>query len=65
VNGFLAIPLTVGQTVRVAIDGTAVVREFVVPGPPNSLFDLLQAIATANDPFTVQVPPPFLTRRSL
>lgn len=65
VNGFLAIPLVVGQTVRVAIDGTALVREFVVPGPANSLFDLLQALATATDPFTVQVPPPFLTRRSL
>jgi hypothetical protein len=65
VNGFLAIPLAVGQTVRAAIDGTALVREFVVPGPANSQFDLLQAIATAPDPFTVQVPPPFLTRRSL
>lgn len=64
-NGFLQIPLIVGATVRVAIDGTALVREFVVPGPSGSSFDLLQVMASASDPFTVQVPPPFLTRRSL
>lgn len=64
-NGFLAVPLVVGATVRVAIEGTAFVREFVVPGTAGSSFDLLAVMATAPDPFTIQVPPPFLTRRSI
>ncbi len=63
-NGFLQFPLVVGSVVRVAIDGSALVREFTVPGSPGSSFDLLTVMAAAPDPFTVQVPPPFLTRRS-
>lgn len=64
-NGFLQIPMVVGATLRVALDGTTLVREITVPGPAGSAFDLLAVMATAPDPFTVQVPPPFLTRRSL
>lgn len=64
-NGFLQVPLVVGTKLRAAIEGTAFVREFVVPGPPGEVFDLLTVLATAPDPFTVQTTPPFLTRRSI
>lgn len=61
--GYLEVPLVQGAKVRVAIEGTAFVREFTVPGTPT--FDLLQVMAAAPDPFSVQVPTPFLIRRSL
>ena len=61
--GFLQLPLVQGVTVRVAIEGTTYVREFVVPATAS--FDLLQVMAAAPDPFTIQVPAPFLIRRSL
>jgi len=60
--GFLYVPLVQGARVRIAIEGTAYVREIVVPS--TSSFDILQAMAAAPDPFSVQVPPPFLIRRS-
>jgi hypothetical protein len=62
VTGSLEIPLVRGTTVRVALEGTSFVREFVVP---DSDFDLLSVMASAPDPFTVQAQAPFLTRRSL
>jgi hypothetical protein len=61
--GFLQVPLVQGVPVRVAIEGTAFVREFTVPAQAS--FDLLQVMAAAPDPFTVQVPLPFLIRRSI
>lgn len=62
-GGFLVAPLLRGLRVRVAIEGTAFVREITVPNAPQ--FDLLEAVAAAPDPFTIQVPPPFLYRRSI
>lgn len=61
--GFLQVPLVQGAVVRVAIEGTAYVREFTVPA--TSSFDLLSAMAAAPDPFTIQTTPPFLIRRSI
>jgi hypothetical protein len=62
-SGFLAIPLVQGSRVRVAIEGTGVVRDIVVPSTP--AFDIMQAITAAPDMFTVQTVPPMLTKRSL
>lgn len=62
-NGFLQIPLVQGTVIRVAIEGTAYVREITVPN--TGTFDLLAAMSTAPDPFTVQAPPPYLIRRSI
>lgn len=62
-DGFLQFTLVRNTRVRVAIEGTAFVREFVVPNAAS--FDLLTVMAAAPDPFTVQVPPPFLVRRSI
>lgn len=62
-NGFLQITLVQGLVIRVAIEGTTYVREITVPN--TSTFDLLAALSTAPDPFTVAVPTPFLTRRSI
>lgn len=61
--GFLQVTLVQGSTVRVAIEGTAYVREFVVPATPS--FNLLTVMAAAPDPFSIQVPAPFLIRRSI
>jgi hypothetical protein len=62
-SGFLQVPLVQGAVVRVAIEGTAYVREFTVPATDS--FDLLSVMASAPDPFTIQVPAPFLIRRNL
>lgn len=62
-DGQLQIPLVKGLRVRVGIEGTPFVREFVVPDQPS--FDLLQVMSAAPDVFTVQTVPPLLTRRSL
>lgn len=62
-DGFLIFTLTRNTKVRVAIEGTYLVREIVVPNAP--YFDLLAALSTATDPFTVQSVPPYLIRRNL
>lgn len=62
-QGFVQFSLIRGATVRVGIEGTSYIREFVVPNAPT--FDLLTVMATATDPFTVQTTPPLLTRRSI
>lgn len=62
-NGFLQVTLIRGAKVRIGIEGTAYVREFVVPNTTS--FDLLSVMATATDPFTVQTVPPLLIRRSI
>lgn len=61
--GFLQFSVVRGAKVRVAVEGTTFVREFVVPDLPT--FDLLSVMATAPDPFTVQTPLPFLVRRTV
>jgi hypothetical protein len=62
-SGFCQIPLIRGSKVTIAIEGTNIVREITVPD--TSVFDLLDAIASAPDQFAVQSPVPLLTRRSL
>ena len=62
-TGTIDFSLVQGLRVIVAIEGSSLVREFVVPSTPT--FDLLQTMAAAPDMFTVQVPAPFLIRRSL
>lgn len=62
-DGFLQLTAIRGAKVRVAIEGTSYVREFVVPNTP--AFDLLTVMATVTDPFTVQVPSPVLSRRTI
>jgi hypothetical protein len=62
-NGFLQVPLVCGETLRIAVEGTGLVREIVVPN--TATFDLFQALSAATDQFTVQTVPPQLTRRSL
>jgi hypothetical protein len=62
-SGFLAIPLVQGSKVRVAIEGTSIVRDITVP--TTETFDIMQAITAAPDMFTVQTVPPMLTKRAL
>lgn len=62
-DGYLQFSLVRGAKVRVAIEGTAYIREFTVPN--STTFDLLTVMASATDPFTVQTVPPLLNRRSL
>ncbi len=63
-NGYLQIQLVQGIRIRVAIEGTAYVREIEVPeGEPT--FDLLTAMSKAPDPFTVKTPLPYLIRQSI
>lgn len=60
-NGFIQVPLIRGARVKIALEGTSYVREIIVPN--TSTFDLLAAMSVVTDPFTIQVPPPFLIRR--
>lgn len=62
-DGFLQLTVIRGATIRVAIEGTSYIREFVVPDA--TAFDLLTVMATATDPFTIQTTPPLLSRRSI
>lgn len=61
--GFLQFTLVRGATVKVAIEGTTFIREFTVPN--EAVFDLLEVMTAAPDPFTVQTLPPFLVRRNI
>ncbi len=61
-QGFLQVLLYKGLTLRVGIEGTSLVREFIVP---NTDFDLISALGTASDPFLIQAPDALLTRRSV
>lgn len=63
INGFLQVPLAQGAKVRIGLEGTAYVREFIVPS--TSTFDIATVMSSAVDPFTIQVPTPLLTRRIL
>jgi hypothetical protein len=62
-EGFVALRLVQGTKIRVAIEGTSFVREFVVPMVPH--FNLLQVMADAPDPFAIQVPAQSIIRRAL
>jgi hypothetical protein len=62
-KGFLQIRFVQGARMRIALEGTDIIKEIVVPAVPS--FDLLEVIGAAPDQFTVQTTEPFLTRRSL
>jgi hypothetical protein len=62
-TGFLAVPLVQGAKMRIAIEGTSIVRDITVPAAPT--FDIMQALSAAPDQFSVQTVAPLLTRRSL
>lgn len=62
-DGFLQVTLMRGAKVRVAIEGTSYIREFIVPN--TATFDLLTVMSTAVDPFTVQATIAQLIRRSI
>lgn len=59
-QGFLAVPLVRGATLRVSIEGTPLTRNIVVPSTPS--FDLLSTLVSTPDAFAVQVAPSLLTR---
>jgi hypothetical protein len=61
-NGFLAVSLVRGAKLRVAIEGTTLVRDITVPSV--ATFDLLTALTDVADAFTIQTTPPLLTRRN-
>jgi hypothetical protein len=61
-TGFLQVTLPQGARVRIAVEGSALVREITVPATQS--FDIMTAMASAEDQFTVQTTPPLLTRRS-
>lgn len=62
-NGYVLLRLVQGARIRVAFEGTDIVKDVTVPMTPT--FDLLQAVGAAPDQFTVQTTEPLLTRRSL
>jgi hypothetical protein len=59
-TGFIQIPMLRNIRVRVGIEGTPFVRDFTVPDV--ATFDLISAMASASDPFTIQIPLPLITR---
>jgi hypothetical protein len=61
--GYLAFPILRGARIRVALEGTSLVRLITVPDAET--FDLLQAMKEAPDPYSVQTVAPLLSRRSL
>jgi hypothetical protein len=62
-QGFVFVPLMRGARVKIAIEGTTIVREITVPN--TTTFDIMQAVVDAPDEFTIQTTAPLLTRRSL
>ena len=61
--GFFQFPLVQGARVRVAIEGTALVRQITVPA--TDTFELMSALAAAPDPFSPQSVPPLLIRQNI
>lgn len=59
-QGFLAVVLVRGTILRVAIEGTPLVRVITVPN--TTTFDLLSILASTTDAFSIQQAPPLLTR---
>lgn len=62
-SGFLQVRLLKGAVIKVAIEGTSVVRTFTVPDV--SAFDIMAAVGAATDAFTPATTAPLLTRRSI
>ena len=62
-SGLLEFSLLRNLRVRVALEGTTFIREFVVPDA--ATFDLLTVMAAAPDMFTVQTPAPLMIRRNI
>jgi hypothetical protein len=64
-KGFAELFLVRGQTFKVFFEGTTYQREFVVPVDPMVLeLNLLEALSTAPDPFTIVQSPPMPIRVS-
>lgn len=61
--GFLQVPLVRGLTLKVALEGTSLIQELVVPDAPT--FDFFDSMTTIPSRFSIQAPTPSLTRRSL
>lgn len=61
--GFLQVRLLRGAQIKVAIEGTSIVRSLTVPDVAS--FDILTAVAAAPDAFTPATTAPLLTRRSI
>lgn len=64
-TGYLQVQLVQGIQIRVAIEGTAYVREIKVPTGQAPTFNLLAAMAKAPDPFDIQYPLPYLIRQHI
>jgi hypothetical protein len=62
-NGVVQVPLIQGARIRVAVEGTRIVRIITVPATDS--FDLMEALSDAPDMFTVQTVAPMLTRRNI
>jgi hypothetical protein len=64
-NGLLQVQLIQGLKLRVAIEGTAYVREITVPCTGEPTFDLLKAMSEVPDQFSIQHPLPYLIRQNI
>jgi hypothetical protein len=62
-QGLLQVMLVQGSKIRVAMEGTSIVRDITVPAVAS--FDLLTLLNGTADMFTIQTTPPILTRRSI
>lgn len=61
--GYAETNLVKGQTFKVFIEGSTLQREFVVPSAGSEL-NIMSALVTADDPFTIVTSPPMLIRVS-
>jgi hypothetical protein len=61
--GFLQVPLVKGLRLKVALEGTSLIQDLVVPETPT--FDFFDSMTETLSRFSIQAPAPLLTRRSL
>jgi hypothetical protein len=61
--GFLQVPLVKGLRLKVALEGTSLIQDLVVPETPT--FDFFDSMTETPSRFSIQAPAPLLTRRSL
>jgi hypothetical protein len=61
--GFLQVPLVKGLHLKVALEGTSLIQDLVVPDAPT--FDFFDSMTESPSRTTIQAPAPLLTRRSL
>lgn len=61
--GYAEVSLAKGQTFKVFIEGSTLQRQFTVPSTGTSL-NILTALTTADDPFTIVTSPPMPIRMS-